>query len=425
MTRIPKPDTYSSMTFSPAVSDGTKAKDTVKYMLSVVKFNSCQVPEFKEKKGRPWILFGKDNDYPDYLITLFERSSKHRAIVTGKVDLVLGRGWEPGNQNDARAAEFIKAPNAEENLRELTAKVGLDLEIFGGFYLQVTRKTAGDGYIVQHLPFHRMRTNEDKNEFYYTKKWNYNPDRNDDWKVLPAFDPASKTQKTGIFYYHEYSPKTTEVPVYPTPEYIGSIPHIEIDYEIANFHRSNIKNSFWGSFLINFYNGIPKAEEQRKIEAQIRKKFAGTDNAGNFILNWSNGKEKGAELSSLTPNEMDKLFDVLNKTIQQEIFTGHKVTSPMLFGIRVEGQLGGRTEMIDAYELFKNSYIANKQCVLEDTFNYLLTGYRCERAIRLLEKAPIQAKLDTATIASKMTDDEIRREAGLPSLNQPLTPPVL
>jgi hypothetical protein len=94
----------------------------------------------------------------------------------------------------------------------------------------------------------------------------------------------------------------------------------------------------------------------------------------------------------------------------------------MLFGIRVEGQLGGRSEMIDAYELFKNSYIANKQCVLEDTFNYLLTGDRCERAIRLLEKAPIQAKLDTATIASKMTDDEIRREAGLPPLNQPLTP---
>lgn len=399
-----------------------KAQSAAKYLTSVVTMASeCMVPEYTKQRGKDWIYNGKKNDYPDYLIGLFRRSSKHRAIVTGKVDLTIGNGWEPKDKNDSKAIDFIKAPNGKENLRELTSKIALDLEIFGGYYLEVTRKKAGEGYVIQHIPYNRMRTNEEETEFYYTKKWKYNPERNEDWKVLPAFDPANKQQKTGVFYYHEYSPSDSEYPVYPEPEYIGSIAHIEVDYEIGNFHKNNIKQSFWGSFLINYYNGIPKVEEQKKIEKKIKEKFTGTDNAGKFILNWAPEKDKGAELQALQPNEMDKLFDLLNKMIQQEIFNGHKVTSPMLFGIRVEGQLGGRNEMIEAWETFKASYIVNKQRVIEDTFNYLLTGNRFERVIKLLEKPPITAKLDMATIAAKMTDDEIRKEAGLAPIDKTKT----
>jgi hypothetical protein len=46
----------------------------------------------QKQNNKDWIKYGKDNDYPDYLITLAERSSTHRAIVTGKVDLILGKG---------------------------------------------------------------------------------------------------------------------------------------------------------------------------------------------------------------------------------------------------------------------------------------------------------------------------------------------
>ena len=39
----------------------------------------------------------------------------------------------------------------------------------------------------------------------------------------------------------------------------------------------------------------------------------------------------------------------------------HRVTSPMLFGIKTEGQLGGRSELIEAYEAFQTSYIEPRQ----------------------------------------------------------------
>jgi DNA-binding Lrp family transcriptional regulator len=44
----------------------------------------------------------------------------------------------------------------------------------------------------------------------------------------------------------------------------------------------------------------------------------------------------------------------------------------MLFGIRTEGQLGGRSELVEAYEIFKNTYINDKQQAIEEVANVLL-----------------------------------------------------
>jgi hypothetical protein len=41
----------------------------------------------------------------------------------------------------------------------------------------------------------------------------------------------------------------------------------------------------------------------------------------------------------------------------------------MLFGVKSEGQLGGRTEMVDAFELFQNTYINVRQTMLEEVIN--------------------------------------------------------
>jgi len=60
--------------------------------ISVVHFENNKIPTFKEVKGRDWILCGDKNDYPNYLINLFNRSSKHNAIITGKVQYIKGEG---------------------------------------------------------------------------------------------------------------------------------------------------------------------------------------------------------------------------------------------------------------------------------------------------------------------------------------------
>ncbi len=62
-------------------------------------------------------------------------------------------------------------------------------------------------------------------------------------------------------------------------------------------------------------------------------------------------------------------FNQVDKMIQQNIFAGHQITTPSLFGVLVEGSLGTRSEIRDGYEVFKNTYVNDKQQFLEAIFN--------------------------------------------------------
>jgi hypothetical protein len=66
------------------------------------------------------------------------------------------------------------------------------------------------------------------------------------------------------------------------------------------------------------------------------------------------------------------MFMQLNEQVQQEILMSHRVTSPMLFGIKTEGQLGGRNELIEAYEAFQTSYVEPRQAQLDRCLNFYI-----------------------------------------------------
>lgn len=58
--------------------------------LLVLSFAEAKQPEYKEKKGEGggYIEFGYKNDYPNYLVDLFNKSAKHNAIIKGKVNYI-------------------------------------------------------------------------------------------------------------------------------------------------------------------------------------------------------------------------------------------------------------------------------------------------------------------------------------------------
>ena len=110
--------------------------------LMVVKFETQKIPKFVEKRNKDWVYYGEKNDYPDYIISLYERSPTHNAIVTGKVSYILGEGWGAevkGTTPAIRASirNFINNINSEESLDDLTRKLVLDFENNNGFYLEV------------------------------------------------------------------------------------------------------------------------------------------------------------------------------------------------------------------------------------------------------------------------------------------------
>jgi hypothetical protein len=375
-----------------------------------------------ENRSGKYITYGFANEYPYYLLDNYRRSSKHNAIVNGKVNYIMGGGWQAGDnltvEQEARFIKFFDGMSSTEDLNDITEKLVLDLEIFNGFAVAVTWSKLGTIAKMEHVPFEKIRVDKEEKMF-QVADW-YNDDmmqlfpKVGDIEKIPAFDPENRLGKQ-LFYYRVYA---AGVKHYPLPEYIGGNAWIEADVQVANFHNNNLRNNFWGGYLINFNNGIPTPEEQGDIERQIKRKFSGTDNAGRFVVTFNDDAAKAPTLEPLTPSDMDKQFEILNKAIQQEIFIAHRVTNPMLFGVKTEGQLGGRNELVEAYELFKATYVNDRVRKVERMINYL-GSFNGVEGMELIPVEPITERLSEQALLQIMTQDELREKAGLQPLEKP------
>ena len=378
-----------------------------------------KVPVMLENKAGKYITYGAFNEYPYYLLDNYRRSSKHNAIVNGKVNYIVGGGWQAGEkmtvEQQARYAKFFDGLSEHDDLNDITEKLVLDLEIFNGFAVCVHWNKMGTIAKMEHIPFEKIRVDKEERMF-QVAEW-YNDDmvqlfpKIGDVEKIPAFDPDNRIGKQ-LFYYRVYA---AGVKSYPLPEYMGGLAWIECDVQVSNFHNNNLRNNFWGGYLINFNNGIPTPEEQGDIERQIKRKFSGTDNAGRFVVTFNDDVSKAPTLEPLTPSDMDKQFEILNKAIQQEIFISHRVVNPMLFGVKTEGQLGGRQELVEAYELFKATYVNDRVRKVERMINYL-GSFNGVEGIELIPVEPITEQLSENAMIQAMTPAELREKAGLPPI---------
>jgi hypothetical protein len=337
-------------------------------------FADSKVPEFKEYKAKDLYKYGEDNNYPQYLLNLYNKSAKHSAIINGKVNYIIGNGFEGPDQN------WIKRVNSSnESLNHVMERASVDMEIFGGFCLQIIPNKL-EGYNVHHVEFKCVRKALD-GSFWYKKDWTNEKEKPVRFKAYYK----GATEPT-FLYYKEYRPNTD---IYPLPGYLGTANYIETDIEISKFHLSSIKNGMMPSKMIQFFNGVPTDEAKQTIEKRLQKKYSGSENAGQFFLVFNKTRDEEVKIDDLSGSELDKLFQELNKTVQQEIFSGHQVTSPMLFGVKESGQLGGRDEIMNAYEIFKNTYARKKQQQIEMIVNLLAADFGKGDGYKIKEVEPL------------------------------------
>jgi DNA-binding Lrp family transcriptional regulator len=385
--------------------------------ISFIKFADVKLPMMVEIPGKGYVQFGEDNLYPNMLLEKLNKSSKHNGIVLGKVNYIIGNGI---SYKDESAKELV--PNKNETINDLLKKVSTDIEIFGGVYLELHYNALGNVGAVYHVPYHKVRTNKDNTQ-YFIKDWTQSTRTQPE--IVAAYNPAVKEGKQ-IICYKEYRPG---LEVYSYPGYIGALNWIEIDIELSKYHLSTIKNGMFSSKLINFNEGKPSPEEQQVVETKFKKKFTGSENAGGIVLSFSDDPAKAPTVLDLSNTDLDKHFDILNKTTEQQIFVGHQITSPVLMGIKTEGQLGARTEMRDAYEIFKNTYINDKQRALEGLFTEIsnLFGMQGEMVIAPIE--PISFEFSEATIKEFAPKAWILEKLGIdltkyPEAAQPNVQPI-
>ena len=383
--------------------------------LVILTFAEAKQPEYREKKGIGYIEFGDKNDYPNYLLSLYNKSAKHNAIVRGKVNYITGNGWA-SKEEDLKAEEFINKINPYESLNDLTRKVSIDIEVFGGAYLEIIwSKIGGQIASISHIDYTKVRSNKDNTQF-WIKDWN---DRKDEAEVIIAFDPKMPEGKQ-ILYIKEYRPG---LDTYPLPGYIGALNYIESDVEVSKHVLGNAQTGFSASKLITLPNGEPTPDEKRNIERRFTERFSGSDGK-KFILSFVQDIAKKPAVDDLGASDLTKEdFGRVDNMIQQNIFAGHQVTTPSLFGILVEGSLGTRSEIRDGYEVFKNTYVNDKQQFLESIFNSLakINGVTSDIYIKPVE--PISFEFSENIISQFAPKEWILEKLGIdPSAYAPATP---
>jgi hypothetical protein len=348
-----------------------------------------------EDNRKQWVAYGEDNNYFQYLIDRYNGSATNNAIINGMTELMYGKGLS--------ATDASRKPEAYAQMmslfkRSCLRKVTFDLKALGQAAFQIIyNKDKSKIVQVAHMPIETLRfekMNEDGEVcgYYYSKDWTkirkkgYEPVR------IPAFGHGEKSDALEIYCIKPYR---SGFYYYSPVDYQGGIPYAELEEEVANYHINNIKNGLSPSMLINFNNGVPTEEERELIERRIIQKFSGTSNSGKFILAFNDNKEMAASIEPVQLSDASEQYQFLADESMRKLMVAHRVTSPMLMGIKDQSGLGNNAdELKTASLLFHNTVIRPFQEMILDAIDDILAYNQISLNIFFKTLQPLELQAD-------------------------------
>lgn len=390
-----------------------------------------------EKKTDKYVKFGEYNSFPNELIHLYNNSSIHNTCINAVVEGIKGEGLvsEP---------EFVtdQANMEGESWNSIYGKLATDYKLYGGFALEVIwNKSRTRPVEFYHIDFSYLRAKEKNYRgkipgYYISDEWDtnyrYGQSVPDDLPYLPCYNPAEAMEEPKqIYVYQPYAPGQK---YYPLPDYVGALRVIDLDMEVDNFHINNIKNGLAPSLAITTFTNANE-EERQAIETMLKTQYAGTDNAGSMIYIDVDEPENAPVITPIPQNGADDYYYNLNEITVQKILTAHRITSPMILGIKTAGQLGGRDEVVDSYLLFTNTVIRPFQQDILSCIELLLSAKYPElditigvQQLKLFADGEEEVDVVTSQDANVGDDSELEadiekadNEAKGEDINQPIT----
>jgi hypothetical protein len=390
--------------------------------------NSYVRPEIKEVANKGWVEYGDDNNYFQYLIDRYNGSPTNNAIINGIIDMVFGKGL--GATNAAQKPDEY-AMMMSLFSKQTVSRVCADFKMMGNAAFQVIYSKDHSKIVkVEHIPVETLRAercNErgDIPAYYYAKSWDAVKARKEEPVRIDAFGMSNngieilyiKPYKAGYYYYA------------PT-DYQGSLPYADLEEEVANYHINNIKNGLAPSMLVNFNNGIPTEEDQTLIERRIADKFSGSSNAGRFILAFNDNKELAATIEPVQLSDASDQYQFLSTECTQKIMVGHRVTSPMLLGIKDNSGLGNNAEELKtASILFDNIVIRPLQEIILDGIEQILSFNQASLNIYFKTLQPLEFKEEIVAPSDEVVEEstgvELSKQDNRPFLRDELAAELL
>ena len=369
----------------------------------MIQLESYQTPEVIEDTKKDFVAFGTDNGFYDQLIDVYLNSPTSHSSITGIVNQIVGKGLHAHNAS--------MKPNEFANFKSLVKqkdlkKIALDYKLLGEASIQVSylqKKVVK----VSHFNRETLRAEkcDDKgsiNAYYYHPKWSEYQD-GDKLTRIPVFGSGSKNE---IYIIRRHIPS---MHYYSVPDYIGSLNYGKLECSISEFLCNEVENSFSGSKLVSMANGTPSVEKMRQIKAEITDKLTGV-HGEKVIVSFSDSVENRTTIEDISaPNSAD-VYQYIAEECSRKLMIGHRITSPLLVGIRDSGNsLGSNSEEIqNAHNLFENLVIRPYQDDIIEAIDDILAinGISLDLYVKTL------TPIEFTNTENAVTKEQIEEETG-------------
>jgi hypothetical protein len=338
-----------------------------------------------DRKG--WVNYGDQNDFPQYLRDLSHESPVHGSLVVAIGDMIAGKGIE---------SEQYQAELDALDIDALTYACSHDLKLFGGFYIEVI--WSNDRTVISKLnaiPFEecRIAVNQDDDSeigIFHSYDWSNTRKKKNTPEFIPKYNYLTReAEPRQIYWCFTFTGSDT----YPRPDYWSAINYIELDKQISIFHINQISNGLFPSTIINFYNGQATPEQKQQMMQDWENKMSGARNAGKVVMFFNERDQPKTEITPFPVNDADKQYQLMDTTATQKIITAHRVTTPLLFGIRETSGFGSnKDEMTTGLEIFNKQVIEPYQEKINKSITELLSNQMPGVSFEIVPNTPLVAE---------------------------------
>jgi hypothetical protein len=367
----------------------------------LVNLGAAMPQEATEKETpKGWVTLGEANLFSNYLIDLYYASPVHSALTMSISFMIAGKEIKSNNPAAQREIDRLK-------LNTIRRPIALDAKMQGGYYLEVIwsvdRSTIAK---INHLPYENCRLAVANEEdiipgIYYSKDWSDIRKKKNIPVFIPMYNPTTKAEEPSqVLFVGVMTPGSA---YYPKPDYYSAINYIEITRDISEFYRAFLSNGMAPSYFLHMNNGIPDPEEQMAIRRNWET-MVGAKKAGKVVFTFNESADRAPRLDLVPMSDADKQWQELSVQSRENILAAHRVTSPLLFGIRDAGGLGSNAdEMKSAYRIFNRNIIEPYQQIITDSIEEIFKGMGIVADLYIESNDIFGEEITTTTVAQNAT----------------------
>jgi len=365
-------------------------------------------PEIKEVQGKKWVLNGNNNEFYKTIIDAYNGSTTNSAIIDSYSQFIYGKGLTSIDKV-AKAEQWASLVSifSKKDLRRICK----DFEMFGEATVEVkylNNKVKKCFHIAKEKVAPEVANeNGDITGYYYSydfsKTNKYKPERFD------AFGYGSGSgERSEIYVIKDYQVGQF---YYSNPSYVSGLSWAQFEEEFQNYCIKHIQNGLSFGYIINMNAGVQSSEiEIMETTRKIRENLTGSNKAGNFFLNWNDNKESEITITALEVSEAHKQYEYLTAEARQQLMTAHKLTSPMLVGVKEANGFSSNADEIKVgfAELMINVIKPKQEIILDGLMDILtVNGISLDLQFQELRSEDIVKSAENATNDKATSDAQI------------------